>query len=163
MPAGVDGEPRWTCPVCEHVNPLAHDRCERCDTPFARLFAEPEATVEVDPARAMAWSILLPGLGHWMVGRTLDGVARMVLFAWVFGTLVVLVVSGVSGATLPIFLLYLVALIALEVTSAADARRVAAGDEPLVSSRTLLWGAVALIGGSVLLATFLALPAARGR
>jgi len=63
----------------------------------------------------------------------------------------------------PILLLYLVALIALEVTSAADARRVAAGDEPLVSSRTLLWGAVALIGGSVLLATFLALPAARGR
>ena len=163
MPTGADGQPRWTCPVCEHVNPLERDRCERCDTPFTRLFEEPEAPVEVDPARAMAWSILLPGLGHRMVGRTLDGVARMVLFAWVVGTLVVLVASGVSGATAPLLLLYLVALVCLEVTSAVDARRLAAGEEPLVSSRALLWGAVALVGASVLLATFIALPAARGR
>ncbi len=160
---GPDGQPRWACPVCAHDNPLSVDRCEICGAPFARLFAEPEAAVEVDPSRAMVRSFLLPGLGHWMVGHRLDGVARMVLFAWIFGTLVVLVLSRVGGSTLPIFLLYVTAFVGLEATSAIDARRLAAGEEPLVSSRTLLWVAVALVGASVLLATFLALPAARGR
>jgi hypothetical protein len=162
----VGGLPTWACPVCEHENAIELDRCELCSTPFARLFVEPEDRVEIEPSRAFAWSLILPGLGHWMAGRKVDGIARMVLFAWVFGTLLVLVVSrwGVGlGSTLPIFLVYLAAALGLEVTSAVDARRLAEGDEPLVSSRLLLWAAVGLIAVSVVLATFLALPAARGR
>jgi len=158
--------PTWACPVCEHENVIELDRCERCSTPFARLFAEPEPPVRVEPGRAFVWSLILPGLGHWMVGRKPDGVARMVLFAWVFGTLLLLLVSRSGaglGSTLPIFVVYLVAWLALAGSSAVDARRLAEGREPIVSSRVLLWAAVGLVVVSVLLATFLALPVARGR
>ena len=157
----------WVCPACEHENALDLDRCDRCGTPFAALFAEPEEPVVVAPSRAMAWSLLLPGLGHWMLGRKLDGIARMVLFLWTAGTVLVLLTSrsgqGGLGSAALLLLLFLVATVALYVTSAIDARRIASGDDPSVGSRMLLWAAVGLVVVSVLLATVLALPAARGQ
>jgi hypothetical protein len=146
---------------------MALEVCEICGTPFAQLFAEPEPVVEVSPSAAFGWSLLLPGLGHWMAGRKLDGVARMVVFAWTFGTVLIIGVSrsgrGGLGAAAPLFVLYLAVWIALAVTSAVDARRIVLGEAPLVSSRAILWAAVALVIVSVVLATFLALPAMRGR
>jgi hypothetical protein len=160
------GAPVWTCPACERENGLELDRCGTCGTPFAQLFAEPEKPVEVTPSRAMTWSLVLPGLGHWLAGRKLDGFARMVLFLWTLGTVLVLLTSRSGdgmGSAILLLLLFLVATIALYVTSAIDARRIASGEEPLVGSRTLLWAAVGLVVVSVLLATVLALPAATGR
>lgn len=164
-PDGSPREPTWPCPACGQVNPIALDRCEVCGTPFGQLFAEPEPRVEIAPARAMAWSLVWPGLGHWKAGRRLDGVARMALFAWTTGTVVVFLVSRPeegfgSGATL--FSLFLVASVMLYVVSAIDARRIAADEEPFVSSRLLLWTSVGLVVISVVLATLLTLPAARG-
>ena len=160
------GAPVWVCPTCQHENALELDRCDTCGTPFARLFAEPEERAQVPPPRAMGWSLVLPGLGHWMTGRKLDGVARMVLFLWTLGTVLVLLTSRSGdgfGSAMLLFLLFLVATLALYVTSAIDARRIASGDEPLIGSRALLWAAVVLVVVSVLLATVLALPAARGQ
>jgi hypothetical protein len=155
--------PTWACPACQHENAIALDRCEVCGTPFAQLFAEPERRVEIDPRAALRWSLLLPGLGHWKAGHRLDGVARMVLFVWTFGTVVVLVATrsagiGTAGALLA---LYVVSAVALYVVSAIDARRVAAGREPIVSPRALLWASVVLVALSVLMATVLSLPALR--
>jgi len=159
------GVPTWVCPACERENAIAADRCEICGTSFAQLFAEPERRVEIDPSRALRWSLLLPGLGHWMVGHRLDGVARMVLFAWTFGTVVLLALTrsgGSLGSAGALFALYAVSAITLYGVSAIDARRVATGEDPLVPSRTLLWASVVLVVASVLLATVLSLPALRG-
>lgn len=157
------GEPTWVCPACEHENAIALDRCEVCGTPFAQLFAEPERRVEIDPSTAFRWSLLLPGLGHWKAGYRLDGLARMVLFVWTFGTVVVLVATrsagvGAAGALLALYALFAVAVY---VVSAIDARRVASRLDPVISSRTLLWASVVLVVLSVLLATVLSLPALR--
>ncbi|HEU4354464.1 MAG TPA: hypothetical protein VFT27_02635 [Actinomycetota bacterium] len=157
------GTPTWVCPACEHENAIALDRCEVCGTPFAQLFAEPERRIEIDPTTAMRWSLLLPGLGHWKAGHRLDGLARMVLFVWTFGTVLVLLATrsagiGTAGALLA---LYVVSAVAVYVVSAIDARRVAARLEPMVSSRLLLWASVVLVVLSVLMATVLSLPALR--
>ncbi|HEX9124043.1 MAG TPA: zinc ribbon domain-containing protein [Actinomycetota bacterium] len=156
----------WPCPACDHPNRIELDLCEVCGTPFARLFREQERAPEVEPGSALLWSLAFPGLGHWRCGRTLDGVARGVIFVWTLGTLLVLVLSRVGkggfGATAPLFVLFLASALTVWVTSAYDAFRIAGGYEPVVSSRTLLWGSVILIVVSVLLASLVTLPAVRG-
>jgi hypothetical protein len=160
-----DGKLTWTCPVCEERNPIEATACAVCGTPFARLFEEPRPGPRIDPQTAAVWSLVFPGLGHWKAGRRFEAIARMVLFAWTFGTLAVLLATrfgkGGLGPTLPLFVLFLAAAAAVYVLSAVDAYRVAGGDQPLVSSRVLLWSSAALVVLSVLIASFVTLPAAR--
>jgi hypothetical protein len=158
----------WICPACGAETPLADDRCAVCGTPFARLFEEPVETRPMVSARsALTWSLVFPGLGHWQVSRRFDAIARIVLFVWTFGTVVALVVSrsgaGGLGQTASLFWLFLVASVLLYATSAVDAYRIASDEEPMVGSRTLLWCSAGLVVLSVVLATLLVLPAARGR
>lgn len=161
------GEPTWSCPVCGRDNAMELNECAVCGTPFARLFQEPERRPEIAPRDAALWSLVFPGIGHWRCGRTLDGVARGVMFAWVFGALLVLLLSragkGGLGVTFPMFGLFLAASVALYALSAVDAYRIAGGDAPLVSTRTLLWGSVTVLVLSVVLASLVMLPAVRGR
>jgi hypothetical protein len=109
--------------------------------------------------------MLWPGLGHWKLGRRTDAVGRFVMFAWSFTALMILLVSrfgrGGLGPTLPLFALFLGASVLIYVVSAMDAYRLAAGNEPLMSSRTLLWTSAGLVFLSVVIATFVTLPAAR--
>jgi len=111
------------------------------------------------------WSMLWPGLGHWKLGRRTEAVARFAMFAWAFGALLILVVSrfgkGGLGPTFPLFVLFLGASLMIYVVSAMDAYRLAAGDAPVMSSRALLWTSAGLVFLSVLIATFVTLPAAR--
>jgi predicted RNA-binding Zn-ribbon protein involved in translation (DUF1610 family) len=161
----ADGTATWTCPVCGETNEIERAVCRVCGTPFARLFAEPEAPVTMDPERAAIWSMALPGLGHWKLHRRADAVARFVLFAWSFGTLAVLLVSrfgkGGLGPTVPLVGLFALATFSVWVLSILDAYRLARGDAPLVSSRTLLWASAGLVVTSVLLATMLTFSARR--
>jgi hypothetical protein len=152
----------WTCPACEHENALELDVCEVCFTPFAALFREPDAGPKVDPRTALTRSLIFPGLGHRAVGRGPDGLARGMLFAWTFGTTILILVSGVSsGPMTGMFVLYGALAIAVYVFSALEAYRMAQGDGTLVSSRVLLWFAVGLVLVSVLMATVLIFAAAR--
>lgn len=155
----------WTCPVCETRNPIEANECSTCGTPFGRLLAEPKAAPEVEPQTAAVWSMLWPGLGHWKLGRRTDAVARFAMFAWAFGALLILLVSrfgkGGLGPTFPLFVLFLGASLMIYVVSAMDAYRLAAGDAPVMSSRALLWMSAGLVFLSVLIATFVTLPAAR--
>ena len=109
--------------------------------------------------------MVFPGLGHWKLGRRGDAVARFAIFGWSFGALLVLLFSrfgkGGLGATMPLFLLFLGASVAIYVLSAVDAYRIASGEQPIVGSRALLWTSAGLIVLSVLIATFVTLPAAR--
>jgi len=160
-----DGRTTWICPACETRNPIEADLCSACGTPFGRLFGEPEDRPQVDPQTAAVWSMVFPGLGHWRLGRKGDAFARFAMFAWAFGALLVLLFSrfgkGGLGPTYPLFLVFLLASVTIYVLSAVDAYRIAGGGAPIVGSRALLWGSVGLIVLSILIATFVTLPAAR--
>ena len=161
----AEGKPAWTCAVCGETNPIDASVCTTCGTAFTRLFEQPVQRPQVDPENAAVWSLLWPGLGHWKAGYRADAIARGVLFAWTFGALSILLVArfgkGGLGATFPLFLLFAASSVAVYAVSAFDAYRLAGGRDPLVSSRALLWGSAALVVLSVLIATFLTLPAAR--
>jgi ribosomal protein L40E len=160
-----DGPPSaWRCPVCDAENGLEANTCRACGTPFSRLFEDAPPPSAVSPGAAAAWSLLLPGLGHWFAGRRADAIARFVLTAWVGGMLVVLLSSGDTGGlgvAAGLDGLFAIAALALWAEAAIDARRAAAGLAPVVSSRMMLWACVALVGVSMLLATILALPGVR--
>lgn len=160
-----DGTPTWTCPVCEARNPIEASLCSVCGTPFDRLLQEPEVRPEIDPQTAAVWSMVLPGLGHWRLGRKADAVARFAVFGWAFGALLAILISRIGtgglGPTLPLVALFVAASVGIYVISAVDAYRIAAGDQPVLGSRALLWASVGLIFASVLIATFVTFPAAR--
>jgi ribosomal protein L40E len=158
-----DGPPSvWRCPTCDAENGLDANTCRICGTSFGRLFEGPATTPTATPGAAAAWSLLLPGLGHWLAGRRAEAVARFVLAAWILAMLVVLLSSRVGGAGLggaaPLILVFGVAAVALWAEAAVDGRRAAAGLAPIVSSRALLWGCVALVALSIVLSTLLAVP-----
>jgi ribosomal protein L40E len=159
------GRATWTCPACETRNPIEASVCTTCGTPFARLFQEEDDRPEMDPQSAAVWSMVFPGLGHWKLGRRADAISRFAMFGWSFGALMILVVSRIGkggfGPTFPLFVLFAFASATIYVVSAIDAYRIAAGEEPLVSSRVLLWGSAGLVVLSVLLASFVTLPSAR--
>ncbi len=163
-----EAEPAWPCPVCGNRNPIELNQCASCGTPFARLFQEAEPRPQVSAREAAAWSLALPGLGHWKCGRQLDGIVWMAICLWTVGTVILMLLSRTGssglGPTIPLFVLFLAAIGVLWVTSALDAYRIASGVRPLVTSRALLWGSVALVILSVvLLATLVVVPASRGR
>jgi hypothetical protein len=122
--------------------------------------AEPTA---VAPRQALTWSLVFPGLGHRLVGRPLDGLARGVLFAVTFGMALVLGVGGArAGPTGAVFVLFLLTSLVVYAGSAIEAHRLASGGELLVSSRVLLWVLAAVIMGSVIAFAFAAVSAGRG-
>ncbi len=156
----------WRCPTCEAENDLGSVACRVCGTPFGRLFDDPATRPPaVSPAAAAGWSLLLPGLGHWIAGRRADAMARIVLGVWIGGMLVLLVASRGSdgfGSVGPLVALFAVAAAALWLEAFVDARRAATGMPPVVSSRMLLWGSVAMIGLSIALSTLIALTGFHG-
>lgn len=159
------GTASWDCPVCGERNSLEAIVCAVCSTPFGRLFEEPAPGPEVEPRTATAWSLAFPGLGHWKAGHRADAVARMVLFTWTFGTVLLILLSRSGrgiGSFVPLFSLYLCAAASVYVLSAVDAGRAAADRPPVVSSRALSWMSAALVLVSIVMATFVALHSARG-
>jgi hypothetical protein len=170
MPGGggvevAGGTATWGCSVCDARNPIEAAECSVCGASFARLFQAPEQErPSVDPKQAALWSLVFAGLGHWRVGLRAEGVARMILFAWTLGTVLVILVSseGGFGAGWSLFGLYAISAIGIYVLSAVDAYRAAAGLAQLVPSRMLLWSSAVLILLSIVLATFVTMPAARG-
>jgi hypothetical protein len=156
----------WTCPSCQQKNHIDVGMCPVCGTSFARLFEEPEIAPDVQPSAALALSLLLPGLGHWKLGRRGDALARIVLSVWSFGTVLLLSLArGGSGlgSLSSLFLLFVVATLALWLESAIDAYRIAAEERPFVSARMLMWASAGFVVVSAIVATLTALPAARGR
>jgi hypothetical protein len=159
---GARATASWRCPACEHENPLEMDLCEVCGTSFGALFRLDAERPRVDPGTALRKSLLLPGLGHAAVGRAPDGIARGMLFAWTFGTAIVILFSGVSsGPASGMLALYGTLAVGLYAFTAYEAYRMADGSGLLVSSRVLLWGAVSLVLVSALMAAFLIFAAAR--
>jgi hypothetical protein len=157
--------PHWTCPSCGEDNDLDADPCPACGTPFARLFEDPRSTPDVARGRAIAWSLAYPGLGHRLVGRTGEGVARGAVFTLALGAILFLVVSRAGNSLGPIlaFLaIYGLFGIALYAFTAVEAGHLADGGDPLASPRLFAWVAAGLVLVSLAVSIFIAVGAIRG-
>jgi hypothetical protein len=143
----------WGCPACLSDNPIEASACLTCGTPFGRLMEEASPTSTVAPGRAMAFSLIFPGLGHFVAGRGAEGLARAVIFAYAVGTALMVLIS--TSARPGPFLSLLVASVlvagTLYVLSATDAARAARGEPPLLTPRLLLYGGAGLILLSVVI------------
>jgi hypothetical protein len=140
----------WICPRCDLENPIETQLCARCGARFESLFSQPERRPTIEPGRAARLSLLFPGAGHIAAGRSAEGVARAVIFAWAaVSVLAMLIMRGGlrPGPLLPLVLLYLAVAAGLYAITAVDAGRAARGEPPLLSSRALLYG----VGGLILL------------
>jgi hypothetical protein len=129
-------------------NPIDATVCRACGTPFARLFEEESARPSVPPGRATTLSLVFPGIGHIVLGRTAEGVARAVIFTYTLATVVsVLAARGIGdlGPYLPLMVVSAVAGVALYVLTAVDAGRIARREPPVLSTRALMFGAVGLM------------------
>ncbi len=130
----------WPCPVCRARNPIALDACATCGTPFASVMRQERDRPRVDPSVAFGRSLLFPGLGHAKLGLGAEGFARGALFLiLLFVTLLI----GFAGASSPLLKILLVTFasgtIGVYLLTAVEARRLAEGGRPMVSTRLLLW------------------------
>lgn len=138
----------WTCPQCDLENPLDSSACVRCGTPFRNLFEKEPVQTSVDPERAIGLSLIFPGLGHRVLGRAAEGLARAVVFLWTIGMgVAILATAGGfnAGPFLPVVVVLFAAAAIVYVTTAADAGRIARGDAPIMNSRMLLYGSTGLM------------------
>jgi hypothetical protein len=135
----------WPCPVCGTRNPIVLEACEVCGTPFAAVMRG-ETRRDADAEAAFRRSLLFPGLGHAMLGYSLDGFARGAVFAL---AVLVVIFLPLSVPTTPLTILATVlsagAAIGIYILSAAEIKRLAQRHGLLIESRFLLWGAVGLM------------------
>jgi hypothetical protein len=135
----------WPCPICGTRNPIVLEACEVCGTPFAAVMRG-ETRRDADPDAAFRRSLLFPGLGHAMLGYSLDGFARGAVFALAVLVVIFLPLSVPTTAlTILAVVLSAGAAIGIYVLSAAEIRRLAQRRALLIESRFLLWGAVGLM------------------
>lgn len=144
----------WRCASCETWNPLERHTCVSCGADFARAF-EPSGSgsaPQVTEPVAVGSSLLLPGLGHVLLGRGAAGALRMILYVtWLVGGLVLLRAAAGSGQpVLPALPLLIGALLVL-VAAVVEVQRTVSGVETvLLTPRITLWLVVAVLGGLML-------------
>jgi hypothetical protein len=136
----------WPCPVCEERNPIALDVCAVCGTPFATVLRQERERPQVDPSVAFGRSLLFPGLGHAKLGLGAEGFARGALFVILLLVTLLIGFAGASSALLRILLLtFASGTIGVYLLTAVEARRIAEGGSPMVSTRLLLWVTVGVL------------------
>jgi hypothetical protein len=130
----------WPCPVCEERNPIALDVCSVCGTPFATVLRQDRERPQVDPSAAFGRSLLFPGLGHAKLGLGAEGFARGALFLILLFVTLLIGFAGASSPLLKILLLTFAAgTLGVYLLTALEARQIAEGGSPIVSTRLLLW------------------------
>jgi hypothetical protein len=140
----------WSCRTCAEWNPLERVTCRVCASPFG---TDPAATAaapvaDVPPALLAAASVVAPGAGHVLLGRTAEGVARLLLaLVWALGGIVLLQGALDSGRPpLPALpLLFGWFLLAVACTNDAMVLGGVKG-QVLLGPRVLLWLVVGVVG-----------------
>jgi ribosomal protein L40E len=160
------GSLMWTCPACEATNPIDSGACGRCGSAFTSFFAQPQkaAVRSVPSGRAVALSAVLPGLGHWALGRAGAGVARAILYVWTLGLSILLLARPpVAGRAVVrmVGIVFVLAAAGVWLVSMLETMRLADGDErPVLPPHALTWLSAGL---SVLLVLGLLGSALAGR
>lgn len=143
------GRLQWHCPACDTENPIDASVCSVCGTPMAAIFgATTKKELKRVGPKAVAYSMLLPGLGHGWAGRIGDAIARGVLFCWTLGVGLLLITrkgSRAAGTFRGIGAVFVIAAIAVWMISFLEAQRLSKGDASgLVPGRALMWASAAL-------------------
>lgn len=97
----VEGEVEWRCGRCGTWSPLDAVTCVTCDGPRTGFGEANAAAREPSASREalVAASVVLPGLGHLLAGRTGSGAARLVLaLSWALGAVAVTRAAGLLAA-----------------------------------------------------------------
>jgi hypothetical protein len=147
------GVVEWRCRRCEAWSPLLSSTCVTCGGP-REGFGE---DTPPDPARVpdvsvlLAVSVVLPGVGHLLAGRSGTGVARLALWLlWLGPGLPAVLGAQAAVAALP-GLVLLAGAAVLWAATLVDVQRLAGGDGPeVLTSRRLLWLVGAVVAGAVL-------------
>lgn len=152
-----DGEVEWRCPTCDGWSPLGAASCARCGA--ARTGFGEDAAPSVSPEdgdQLVAWSLLLPGLGHVRAGRTGSGLARAVVaLAWLLGGLALGIGALRVGSTPLAALPLLLGAAAVWVATALDVRALVQGRaRELLDARGLLWLVAGVTGLLVVVLVF---------
>jgi hypothetical protein len=136
----------WPCPVCGERNPIVLDACATCGTPFASAMRQDRERPDVDPSAVFGRSLLFPGLGHAKLGLGAEGFARGALFVILLSVTLLIGFAGASSALLKILLVtFASGTIGVYLLTAIEARRLAEGGRPMVSTRLLLWVTVGVL------------------
>lgn len=149
----------WRCARCGSWSPIERQTCAACDAPFAATMetdGDGPGRRELSESAATVATGALPGLGHILLGATLDGAARVTTYLlWLVGGVVMLTEAlGTGGPVLPAVPLLLGAAV-VWVASLVDVVNLARGStRQVLGPRTLLWLVVVVIG--TLMLSFLA-------
>jgi hypothetical protein len=154
-----DGEVEWRCGTCDGWSPLVAPRCVGCGAPRTGFGADEAPTpAPGDADQLVAWTLLLPGLGHLRAGRAGSGVARAVIaVGWLTGG-VLLGATALRAGAAPLAALPLLAgALVVWAASVRDVRALARGQHrELLDARGLLWlvaGVTGLLVVTLLLQT----------
>jgi hypothetical protein len=141
----------WRCRRCDGWNALDLAACRACGAPREGFGTAPtNPTARVPAATARFVSMLLPGLGHLLMGAIGSGIARAVLFVlWVVGAIALLGDATVGGVVLAL------GAIVLWAATLIDVHRLPTGQRELLGARGL--------GALVAVVTVLLVLGAAGR
>ena len=161
------GEPTWICPACDTPNQIDATACARCGSAFTSFLSEGRETTAPKPipqGRAVALTAILPGLGHWSMGRAGLGLARGLLYVWTLSlSLLLLIRPPATGGTVVrlVGVVFLLAAVGVWIVAMMETMRLVEGDDtPVIPPSGLTWVAAGL---SVLLVMGLLGAALAGR
>lgn len=156
----------WRCAACRTWNPLERGTCATCGASFGQAFAPDDRGAPppaVSETVVVGASLVLPGAGHVLLGRTGAGVLRMVLYvSWFLGGVLLLRAAAGSGQSILPAVPPLAGALVVLVASVVEAQRSATGDERvLLRPRITLWLVVTVL--AALMLSFLAATLAVSR
>lgn len=141
----------WVCGVCQEWNPIERVTCRVCSTPFGRTPGD-DAPERPDVAAGLlvGGSLVLPGLGHWLLGLRGAAVLRAVLaLVWGGGGLTLFLRARAAGQSILPAIPLLLGWAIIAAGSANDAYVEGGGPgQRVLSGRTLLWVTTGVVGGT---------------
>lgn len=142
----------WACATCGEWNSIELLTCTVCSAPFGSATGDEQqpARTDVPIALLVGGSVVLPGLGHWLLGLRGTALLRAVLaLVWGIGGLALFVQARASGQSLAPAIPLLLGWAIIAGGSANDAFVEAGGNgQRVLVGRTLLWLTIAVIGGT---------------
>ena len=149
--AKAGGDPTWICPACDTPNQIEATACSRCGSAFTSFLSEgreARATKPVPRGRAVALTAIVPGLGHWSMGRAGLGLARGLLYVWTLGLSLLLLIRPPAAGGAVVRLvggLFLLAAVGVWMLAMMETMRLVEGDDrPVIPPNALTWVAAGL-------------------
>lgn len=141
----------WACAVCQEWNPIERVTCMVCSTPFGRSPGDDKVERPDVPAGLLVGgSLVLPGLGHWLLEMRGAGALRaMLALVWGLGGLTLFLQARESGQSFLPAIPLLLGWAVVAAGSANDAFVEGGGaGQKVLTGRSLLWLTLGVVGGT---------------